>query len=162
MEDFRKPFEYTEEKKGFILLFVFMLIVVDIYQAFIYIMPAYNNLWQTPAIRTGYIYISIIYIVSIPLTAFVCFKLNKHMLTISKVYLLFRSIVLISSITIIFIFNVNFSSKVAFGSLYTSLLQVIFINLILPIAFVLVFSVGWFIYFIKSKSCREFQQRQIK
>ena len=160
MEDFRKQFEYTEEKRGFILLFIFMLIAVDIYQAFIYIMPAYNNLLQTPAIRTCFISIATLYILSIPFTAFVCYKLNKHMLTISKAYLFFRSIVLISSIAIIFIFNVNFSKKVAFGDIYTSLLQVIFMKLILPITFVLVFSVGWYIYFIRNKSCRDFQQRQ--
>ncbi len=161
MEDFRKPFEYTEEKRGFILLFIFTLIAVDIYQAFIYIMPAYNNLWQTPAIRTCFISIAILYILSIPFTAFVCFKLNKHMITISKVYLIFRSIVIICSITIIFMYNVDISKKVAYGDIYTSLLQVTFVNLILPIAFVLLFSVGWYIYFIKNKSCREFQQRQI-
>lgn len=155
MDDFRKPYEYNEEKRGLILLFIIMIITIDIYQAPLYIMPTYGELKQIPAIRIAFMVISILYILFILFTVITCYKLKKNMVTTSKAYLIVRAVIMCCCIIILFFYNVNIKNKMGYGRKYSTVSQLFIMELIAPLAFVLVFSIGWYLYFLKSKRCKE-------
>lgn len=157
MDDFRKPFEYSEEKRGFILFFIIMLISTDILVAVSYTVQVYGFLKHIPVLGIGFLVIGILFILFIPFTANTCYKLKKNMVTIAKTYLIVRAVFTTCSIIIVFLKVVNDESMIGNGANhYATVAELTFTVLIAPLAYVLVFSVGWYLYFLKSKRCKKF------
>ncbi len=159
MDEFRKAYEYTEEKRGLILLFIIMIITIDTLQAPCYIVPVYGNLKHIPVLGICFMAISILYVLFILLTAMTCYKVKKNMVIISKTYLVVRTIFLVGCIIILFLYNVHGNNNTLIGKHYNSDIALLFTEIIGPIAFELVFSAGWYLYFTKSKRCRELVQK---
>lgn len=160
MDDFRKPYEYTEEKRGYILLFIIMLITIEILQAGILIVPVYFELKNIPPLGTIFMAMGILYLVFNLFTSMICYKLNKNFITVSKAFLIVRTIFLPSCLIIRFINNVDLENLILFDKQYYSIFELLSISLIFPLACILAFSIGWFLYFIKSKRCKELVKEQ--
>lgn len=159
MDDFRKPYEYVEEKRGFILLFVFMLITIDIIQAPVCIVQAYGHLKQNAVLGTAFMVLSFLYMLFIPYTAVTCYHLKKKLVRVSKVYLVVRAVFLSGCIMTAFLYNMK--NLLVEGRDNNNFLELLFLYLILPLVLNLALSVGWYLYFIKSKRCRELVNKQI-
>lgn len=155
MDEFRKPYEYNEEKRGLILLFIIMLILIDIFQGPLYIVPVYDILKKIPVISSVFMVLSCLYILFILYTAITCYKLKKNMVIVSKLYLIVRVVFMISCIIIFFLYNIKGKTMIGLGSQYNTVAEYSIPGLIAPIVFVLAFSTGWYTYFLKSKRCKE-------
>lgn len=158
MDDFRKPYEYTEEKRGFILLFVIMLITIEILQAAILIVPTYFELSNKPPLGTAFLALGILYLVFNLFTAIICYKLNKKLIAVSKAFLIVRTVFLSSCLLIRFFNNVDLKNLIGFDKQYYSIFELLSTTLFFPLACLLAFSIGWYLYFIKSKRCKELIQ----
>jgi hypothetical protein len=154
-EMFRKPFEYEEEKRGLIILFIIMLIVIDTLQTFSFTTQLYEA-YQNSALRTVFVILCILSILSMLFTAVNCSKMRKKMLPIAKLYLLIRVIYYVGCVILLYIYSVNHLHLIGEGEgRYSTEGQMIFGELVVPFAYILAFSIGWYLYFIKSKRCRE-------
>jgi hypothetical protein len=153
MDEFRKPYEYTEEKRGFILLFIIMLLTIDILQAPLYIVQGYGSFKHIPVLSISFAVVSILYLLFLLFTAMTCYKMKKNLVAVSKAYLIVRTIFLVSCVIILFINVSNIKD-------YETAVEYYFRELIAPLAFELVLSIGWYLYFLKSKRCRELVNKQ--
>jgi hypothetical protein len=155
MDDFRKSFEYEEDKKGAILYFVIMLIIVDIFMLIIFGVRICEFLKQIPPVNIGFVAICILYLLFLLFTAMTCYKLKKNFVTISKKYLAVRTIFMTSCILILGVHNINNKNIIGLGKQYSNTAQFIFWEVIVQLLFMLIFSGGWYLYFLKSKRCKE-------
>ncbi len=157
-EMFRKPYEYDEEKRGFLLVFIIMLIVIDTLQTFSFtaqLCEAYSSPVQR-AIIIGLCIISILFIL---LTAVNSYKMNKKTLPLAKLYLLLRVVYYVGCIILMYVFNVNHRHLIGEGNdRYQTVEQMVIGELVVPFAYILAFSIGWYLYFLKSKRCRELKK----
>lgn len=154
MDEFRKPFEYTEEKRGFLLIFIFMIVSIDILLALAYIIQLYDHFKQIPVLRICFIVISILYLLTIPFTFMTCYNLKKYLVTVSKAYLIIRTVFFVGCITIKFLYDVQHVNTYI-GNRYRSITEFTSMELIAPLVFELAFSIGWYLYFLYSKRCKE-------
>lgn len=159
MEDFRKQYEYTEEKRGFILLFVIMLITIDLLHTPFYIVPVNNQLKQFPVINIVFVVISITFLLFIIFTAVTCYKLKRNMVIISKVYLVVRIVFLSFCIFVLYFYELK--CKTLTGKNYSNVGELTLVWLAGPLAFELAFSIIWYLYFLKSKRCKEIIEKQV-
>jgi hypothetical protein len=157
MEDFRKQYEYTEENRGLILLFVIMLLTIDLIHTPFYIVPVNNQLRHFHTLSIIFLTISIIFLLFIIFTAVTCYQLKRYMVILSKVYLIVR--VVFMSFCIIILYLYELKSKTLKGNNYSNVGELTLMWLIGPLAFELVFSVAWYLYFLKSKRCKEIAQK---
>lgn len=156
MNGFGKQYEYTEEKRGLILLFIIMLFSIDSFLAISYTVQVHGFLKRIPVLATGVWVIGILFGLFILYTAITCYKLKRNMVAISKAYLIVRAIFMTICIIIIYLNLVNDKSMIANGARqYKNLAELNFMVLIMPIAYHLVFSGGWYLYFLKSQRCKE-------
>lgn len=161
MDDFQKPYEYNEEKRGLLLLFIILLISVDIFIAISYTVQVYDVFKAIPVLKNGYLVIGILFTLFILFTAVNCYRLKANMVTISKIYLIVRSVFSICSLIIVYINAINDESMIGNGaSKYSSTSELTFTVLFAPLAYTLLFCTLWFLYFVKSKRCREFAKKQ--
>jgi hypothetical protein len=155
MDDFKKPYEYNEDKRGPILYFVIMLVSLDILLAVMYTVQVSKAFNQNTALYYGSLAINILYFLFIIYTAVTCFRLKRNLVTISKLYLFIRAIYSTISAFIVFFHIVNKEGMVGAGMQYESFNLVILQVLIVPLTCVILISVIWYLYFTKSKRCRE-------
>ncbi len=160
MDEFSKPFEYEEEKRGIILLFIIMVLSIDTFLAVSFTYQVYNHFSDIPVLRIGYLIIGILFALFMLFTTVTCFKLKKNMVALAKKYLIARVAFMICSVLIIFSYSVNDKSLIGNGLLhYQNVTELTVEILIAPIAFTLVFSALWYLYFLKSKRCREIAKK---
>lgn len=161
MEEFRKPYEYFEERRGVILIFIVMILFADIFLSLNCTDQLYNKFWQTPVLSIGFLVIGIAFLLFLLYTAVSCYKLKKNMVTTAKAYLIIRTVFMIGNNIILFIHDKKFDigngpdQYVTFGKYFIGVL-------LLPVAYDLVFGIAWYLYFVKSRKCREFKKRSIE
>ncbi len=155
-EEFRKPYEYEEEKKGFLLLFVIMILVTVILQTLSFISRFYDAYQQVPVLRNVLMILGILCILFTIFTAILCFTLNKQLVAISKLYLIIQAVFSIVCYLLLFIDRVRNEQLVGTGQAqYKSFGEMLSWELLFPITYIAVFTVAWYLYFIKSKRCKE-------
>jgi uncharacterized membrane protein len=155
MEVARKPFEYYEDKKGPILYFIILVLLFDIIGAIIGIVQTDDIIRQIAILNISFKGIGILFILSIPYVAAICYKLNKRLVKIAKIYLIIRSIYLSSIVFILFFHNMSDASLIGADKKYETFGEFMRTELLFPLGFVLLMSVVWFLYFQKSKRCKE-------
>ncbi len=156
-EDFRKPFEYEEEKKGLLLLFIIMIVVIDILPTLSFIARFYDTFKHIPIIGIGHMVIGILFILFTIVTAVICFTLNRHMVTLAKLYLIIQAVYMVFCNLILFLYTVDYENMTGIGTIqYQSYRELMFWEVLFPLLYISVFTVSWYLYFVKSKRCKEF------
>lgn len=155
MNEFRKPYEYEDEDSGgWLLVFTIMLITADLLFAIILTIQGNLALKSIPGARIVFPVISALFMLFIAFTAFVCRRIKKLTVKISKVYLIVRLLYTTAGIMIIYI--TSLSDKTVLGSglgQFRTKSDMLIMVLIIPMIYTLCFSAGWFLYFMKSKRC---------
>ncbi len=156
-QEFRKPFEYEEEKRGLLLLFVIMILVIDILPTLSFMARFYEAFKENVLLRTVLIAICILFILYTVVTAVICFTLNKNTVTWSKLYLIIQAVFSAACYTILFFTIADYENMIGIGTIqYKSFIEMLSWELLFPFAYIVVFTVAWYMYFIKSKRCKEF------
>lgn len=163
MNEFKKQYEYDDEKRsGSILLFVISLLSIDMFMTLFYTSLVSVHYLHVPVLGISYLVFSILYLLFTLFTAIICFRMNKHMLVFSYAYLLVRAVYMLCSMLLLFLNAINHqSSMIGNGKTYSSVFQMTFSVLLLPLAYLAAISIGWFMYFRKSKKFKETMKRII-
>lgn len=161
MEEARKPFEYDEEKRGAILYFVAMVITVDVLGAIICIMQTDDIIKQTIVLNIGMKATGILFILFIPFVAVTCYKLKQNLVRISKIYLIARTIYMSVSVLIMYFHNMSDKTLIGEGKKYETFGEFTSTELLFPLGCVVLTSAAWFLYFIKSRRCKEIIAGQV-
>ncbi len=155
MEEARKPFEYDDDKRGALLFFIVMLITVDILIPAIFIVHVCNVFKQIPAINLGFKVICIPYFLFLVFTVVTCYKPRKNFITVSKNYLITRTVFMVCCIIILCFSNISDKDIIGFGKQYSSTAEYICWEVLFRLAYVFITGGGWYLYFLKSKRCKE-------
>ncbi len=159
MDDFRRPYEFNEEKRGIILLYIILLLSVETFMAFSYLVQV-TRIYSGSAFSYGFMAIGVLYIAFLLFTVIICYKLKYYMVTVSKIYLMVRAIYMVFCITIIYVNASKNESLIANGPRgFKSTGELMFTVLIGPLSYVLIFSVIWYLYFTKSQRCKEISKK---
>jgi len=156
-DEFRKPYEYEEERIGGLLLFfVIMLVAVDLSLTVALVYQGYNAMKHLPAISVTFLVVSALYAAFLLYTVVVCYKTKKSMIKVSKVFLVVRAIFTTLCLVIIYLNNLADPSAVGTGNnQFQSVFELTMIVFVLPLVYMLFFSGIWYLYFSKSKKCAE-------
>lgn len=155
-EEFRKPFEYEEEKRGLLLLFVIMISVVDILPTLSFMARFYDVFADNQILRVILIALCILFILYTVVTGYICFTLNKKLVALSKLYLMIQAIFTAACYVLLFFSIADYESLIGIGTIqYTTFGEMLTWELLFPLAYIAVFTVAWYLYFIKSKRCKE-------
>lgn len=158
MEDYLKRYEDEDEKgvSGLIIFFIVTLILFE---------PLYGliSMFQTrPAFDAmplaGNIYISVLvsHFLFIIFTVFSFYKLPRYAVKVAKSFLIFRFVFLTLSIMINF--NHTFHDHNAIGVRtyqFYSMTDMVVKIILIPEAYVFIFSIAWFIFMVKSKAIKK-------
>jgi len=159
MDGFGKTYEYEEDEKrvsGVLLIFNIMLLVCETIIGIILILQMYNALKSITVLAVASIILGILYISFILFTCFALSKIPKYAIKIVKTFLALRIVVLVLSSIVKFISEYNNKSKMGTDFFqYHSVNDAVLRILVLPIAYILIFSILWYLYFIKSKKVKE-------
>lgn len=158
LDEFRKPFEYEDETGVIwpIRIFCMLLLSVEAFLGIVFIFQLNDFLASIPIAQTIARVLTLLFVVYILVTLIFLLKLERHALIIAKSYLIARLFYLIPSIITIFSYTIN--DKNAIGSGYgkfQSVNDITVMVLVIPIIYILLFSIFWYIYFNKSKRVKE-------
>jgi hypothetical protein len=155
-EEFRKPYEYHEEKRGFILVFILTLITFDILQTLSLSAQVNEAFKSVPVVRTFFLMLSVLFIIFTLYTAMICYQLKQKLVKVSKLYLIVRAIISTCYVVIIYVYRISRVHLVGDGQQqYKTVNEMVIGELIIPLAYVMVFSVIWYVYFTLSKRCKK-------
>ncbi len=154
-EEFRKPYEYHEEKRGFILVFILSLITFDIIQTLSLSVQVNDALKNAAIIRSIFLVLSTMFLIFTFYVAINCYRLKKNLVKMSKLYLMIRTVISAGYVVIIYVNRSTNQYLVGDGQQqYRTVKQMIVGELIIPLAYVFAFSIIWYLYFTLSKRCK--------
>lgn len=152
-DEFRKPYEYEEERIGGLLLFfVIMVVAVDLFLDVALVYQSYLAMRRLLAISIAFLATSALYTCFLFYTVFVCYKTKKNIIKVSKAFLIVRA--LFSTLCLVIIYLYNLADPTAIGpgnNQFSSVFELTMVVFALPLAYMLFFSGIWFLYFSKSK-----------
>ncbi len=155
-EEFRKPYEYNEEKRGFILVFILTLLSFDILQTLSLSAQVNEAFKAGPVFRIFFLILSTLFVIFTLYTATNCYRLKKNLVKISKLYLIVRAIISTCYVVIIYVYRTSREHLVGDGQQqYQTVKEMVIGELLIPLAYVIVFSVIWYAYFTLSKRCKK-------
>lgn len=161
MDEFRREYEYDEETgvSGFLLLFLLSLLSFDMVAAVVLFTQS------SMIIREFIAFISLPYAVVwglyllIKLTLCISlFMKKKAVVRFAKYFLMIRLCLFAVSITVMYVLilrNDMSALSLRFDQLDTNM-QITYSILIAPIAYALIYSLGWIIYFKRSNRVKNF------
>lgn len=154
-EEFRKPYEYNEEKRGFILVFILILITFDILQTLSLAAQVNEVFKNVTVLRIFFLIISVMFVIFTFYTAINCYRLKKNLVKMSKIYLIIRAVISACYVVIIYCYRTTHEHLVGEGQQqYKTLNDMVIGELIIPLAYVMGFSIIWYLYFTLSKRCK--------
>jgi hypothetical protein len=155
MNEFQKPYEYTEDKKGAILYFVIMLISLDVLFGVTYTVQVGRAFREAPFLYYCSFAIHILYLLFILYTAITCFRLKKNLVITSKIFIIFKTVYSTVCAIIVFFNAIQVEGGIG-GSMSEDKISILALQiLIVPLTCVYFTSIVWFLYFSKSKRCKE-------
>ena len=163
MDEFRKPYEYEEDKPvaGFILGFCVMLISSELPIGFTEVFQGANMLHPMPIWHTLYLIFGYAFLFFIGFTCFSFYRLRRFATTIAKIYLVYRFIFLTFATFLIYHFRLL--DKNAIGpriSQFKDMDTLIQNCLIIPLIYIIGFSF-WYLYFLRSKRVKLYEKNAI-
>lgn len=158
-EDFRKPYEYKEYRRGLITLFIVMILVMDIMQTLSFATLENKYLGNMPVLGIIFWIMGILYIIYIIYTAVIVYKLKDNFVASAKRYIVIRSVYSVCNYLIIF-FNIIKTESLVGDSTdqYSTYGKMIVEELVIPLFYILSFSIVWFLYFTFSKRCKNWKK----
>jgi hypothetical protein len=157
-EDFRKPFDYEEERgvAGFILFFACMAVIVDGFIGFSVWAEGYHYLRLMPALSAIYSMASLIFMVSIAAICLTLYKIPRYALKTVWTFLVYRVIFLSIAFSMIYYFRRSNPDIIGPGiNQFDSMGQLTLNSIIIPLPYTVFFSVIWYLYFRRSKRAQE-------
>ena len=153
--EFRKPFEYKEEKRGFLILFIVSILVIDTLQTLSFATQEYKYLGNIPILGAGFLIIGALFIAYIIYTAIIVYRLKDGFVKKTKNYLIIRTIFSVTNFLIVF-YNIITKEKLVGEEpeQYLSTNSMLIYELYVPLFYMLSFSVIWYLYFTFSRRCR--------
>lgn len=157
MDEFRKPYEYMEEKgiSGFLLLYFLMLLAVETVLGVITLYFGYDLLSGNRVLGAIIIGMSAFYILFSLFSSIVLKKLKKFAVKVSKVFLVFRVVYLIPYLILNTISQIGAIPYDREHEMYSKMLGSIILTSVISLLLVVAFSVGWYIYLNRSRKVRE-------
>lgn len=157
MDEFRKPYEYMEEKgvSGFLLLYFIMLLAQETLLGVITLFNGYDLLSGNRVLGTIIMGISVLYILFSLFSAIVLKKLKKFAVRVSKVFLVFRAVYLIPYLIFITISQIRDIPYNIDHEKYSNMLGSIIVSSVVSFLLIVAFSAGWYMYLNRSKKVRE-------
>ena len=154
MSDFRKPFEYEEEKgpTGFLMLYVIMVVVGEILLGATTMFQCQRALRGVPSAGASVIGAGSAYLLLIIASAAALRKSFRLGVILSKVFLILRVLLLVPAYVFLFVSPLRLPI-IALD--LESPAALFMIHLAVPIAYVAVFSAAWYAYFLMSKRVRK-------
>lgn len=157
--EFRKPFEFEEEKKGLVLLFVIMILAIDTLQTLSFATQESKYLENTPILGIASLIIGGMFVLYIIYTTVIVFRMKGNYVVAAKRYIIIRTI--FSLINFLFVFYNIMKHENLIGEAqdqYQSMGIMLLWELIIPLFYILSFSVIWYLYFTYSKRCRKVKE----
>ena len=157
MDEFRKPYEYDDEKgvSGILLIYFIMLLAEESLLGIISLSFGYNLLSENKVLGMIIMSTSVCYVLFAVYSAIVLKRLKKYALKVSKVFLVFRFIYMIPYLIMNTISQINDIPYDRDLEMYAAMHRSIIASFIISISFIIAFSVGWYIFLKKSKKVRE-------
>jgi ABC-type enterochelin transport system permease subunit len=157
MDDFRKPYEYEDEKgiSGLLLVYFIMLLAEESLLGAISVSFGYNILAENRVLGISIMCISAFYMLFSVYSAVVLKLLKKYALKVSKIFLVFRFIYMIPYLALNTISQIKEIPYEKDYVLYAAMHRSIIISFIISISFIIVFSAGWYTYLKKSRKVKE-------
>lgn len=157
MDEFKKPYEYDDEKgvSGVLLLYFIMLLAEESLLGIISLSFGYNLLPMSRVLGTVIMGISVFYVLFSVYSAIVLKLLKKYAVKVSKVFLIFRLIYMIPYAVINTISQIRDIPYDKGYEMYEAMYRSIIISSVITVTFIIAFSVGWYIYLNRSKKVRE-------
>ncbi len=157
MNEFRKPYEYMEEKgvSGFLLIYFLMLLGVETILGVITLFYGYDLIAENRILGTVIVVISAFHILFSLFSSIVLKSLKKYAVRVSKVFLVSRLFYLIPYIVFTMISQIREIPNNIDTETYSKMLSSIITSSVISILFVMAFSVGWYIYLNRSRKVRE-------
>lgn len=153
--EFRKPFEYREDNKGLLILFIIMILGIDPLQSLSFASQEYKYMGHIPILGVLFFVIGRIFILYTIYTAVVVFRMKENFSCAAKKYIIIRTLYSVLNYLIIF-FNILKKENLIGNSAdqYESFGKMIVGELVVPLLYILSFSLAWYLYFTFSKRCR--------
>ena len=153
--EFRKPYEYEEEKRGLIVLFVVTILAIDILQTLYFAAQEYKYLGHIPILGGTFLIIGSLFIIYIIYTAVVVFRMKDNFVFKAKQYVVIRVIYSVINFLIVF-YNIVTKEELIGDSQdqYLEFGRMLLVELVVPLIFIISFSLVWFLYFTYSRRCR--------
>ena len=157
MDEFRKPYEYMEEKgiSGFLLIYFLMLLAVETGLGVITLFNGYELLPGNRVFDTVIMGISVFYILFSLFSAIVLKTLKKFAVRVSKVFLVFRAVYLTPYLILNTISQIRKIPYDRDHEMYSQMLGSIIVSSVISLLLIVAFSVGWYIYLNRSKKIRK-------
>lgn len=157
MDEFKKPYEYIEEKSvsGVLLILFFMLIAIEPFTGILAISFGYLTMMNYGIWGTIFLCGAFLFMLSSIFAGIVLKCKLRFAVRFAKFFLLFRLLFLMPYIylnTQVQLKDIPFEKTY---SMYTELQQSIMASHIMSMSYVIVFSAAWFIYLSKSKKVKE-------
>lgn len=156
MDEFRKPFEYFEEKGvgGILLLLFFMLITIEPLMGIAAIFFGYHYI-NNNVIGTVFIYLAVFYVLFSIVSGILIKKKSRFAVKFVKIFLIFRMVFMTPYLYVNTRMQINEIEYEKTFHLYETAYRSIVTSFIICLAYVVVFSAAWYAYLCKSKRVAE-------
>lgn len=156
--EYRKPYEYEEEKRGLILLFIIMILVIDILQTLSFASLENKYLGHIKVLGITFYIMAAIFILYIIYTTVIVYKMKGNFVLAAKKYIIVRTIFSVINFLIIFFNFIKHENLIGESpDQYQSLEYMLLWELFIPLFYIISFSLVWYLYFTFSKRCRNLQ-----
>ncbi len=155
MSEFRKSYEYEEEKGigGLLMFFFVMLLSVEVLLALLILVQGYAVLKSLPYLGPAFLALGIGYLVLILFTCVALRRMSRYAAVVSRLFLVARVLFLTPVYVLLY---TSFSRNPRIVSGFRSPGEILLVGLVVPLAYILSFSGLWYWYFSSSRRVRHF------
>ena len=154
--EFSKPYEYEDEKRGLLVLFISMILSVDSIQTIFLATQNDKYIGDIPFLKVILYILVGLFLLFIIYTSISVYRMKSNFVTVAKRYIIIRTILLLIGSLIVFLNRIKYEDLVGkHPGQYLTKGSMLYIELFMPLFFILVFSLAWYLYFTCSKRCRK-------